>query len=138
VILTFDGEVSSRMWLIVGYLAEVSQLKVGIVPDVERVMSWLDDAARVAMVQSLGTARSVARIVPAPQWAGPRSCAARRTDLRGLAPAVVSRVVNAVVRELDNGAWTEHYGHLRDLDEYDGACADRRQPELSQHRPGAC
>ena len=53
------------------------------------------------------------------------------------APDVVSRVVAAVRRHLEDGTWEARYGHLRALSEYDGGlrlivgnagtCSPRRQ-----------
>src|SRR5215212_7836180 len=42
VILTFDPEVSARMWLIADYLAEVAELDRHIFPAPETLARWLD------------------------------------------------------------------------------------------------
>jgi SAM-dependent methyltransferase len=121
VILTFDPEVSARMWLMADYLPEVAELDRRILPTPETLARWLDAEVDV-------------REVPIPRdtpdwtlgsfWAHPERVldAKARNSTSGFArmpPEVVNRVVEAVARDLQDGTWDARHGHLRELDEYD-------------------
>jgi SAM-dependent methyltransferase len=121
VILTFDPEVSARMWLMADYLPEVAELDRRILPTPETLARWLDAELSV-------------RKVPIPRdtpdwtlgsfWAHPERVldAQARNSTSGFArmsPEVVNRVVEAVERDLQDGTWDARHGHLRELDEYD-------------------
>jgi SAM-dependent methyltransferase len=120
-ILTFDPEVSARMWLIADYLPEVAELDRRIFPTPETLARWLDAEVNV-------------REVPIPRdtpdwtlgsfWPHPERVldAQARNSTSGFArmpPEVVNRVVEAVERDLQDGTWDARHGHLRGLDEYD-------------------
>ena len=121
VLLTCDAEVSGEMWLMADYLPEVADLDRRIFPSMERLSAWLGGRTRV-------------EVVPIPSdlcdwmllsfWAHPERVLdeAARNATSGFArmpPSVVQRVVAAVERDLDNGAWVARHGHLRGLDAYD-------------------
>jgi SAM-dependent methyltransferase len=121
VILTYDAEVSGRMWLMADYLPEVADLDRRIFPSLEVLARWLDGQTTV-------------REVPIPRdtpdwslgsfWAHPERVldAQARNATSGfarMAPEVVDRVVEAVARDLRDGTWDARHGHLRQLDEYD-------------------
>ena len=121
VILTYDPEVSGRMWLMADYLPEVAELDRRIFPSLEMLARWLDAEVTV-------------RDVPIPRdtpdwslgsfWAHPERVldAQARNATSGFArmpPEVVDRVVEAVARDLQDGTWDARHGHLRGLDEYD-------------------
>ena len=121
VILTYDPEVSGRMWLLADYLPEVAELDRRIFPSLEALAQWLDTEVTV-------------REVPIPRdtpdwslgsfWAHPERVldAQARNATSGFArmpPEVVDRVVQAVARDLGDGTWDARHGHLRELDEYD-------------------
>ena len=121
VILTYDAEVSARMWLIADYLPEVAELDRRIFPTPETLARWLDAEIDV-------------RTVPIPRdtpdwtlgsfWGHPERVldARARNATSGFArmpPEVVDRVVEAVERDLSDGTWDARHGHLRELDEYD-------------------
>jgi SAM-dependent methyltransferase len=121
VILTFDPQVSARMWLMADYLPEVAELDRRIFPTPQTLARWLDAEVDV-------------REVPIPRdtpdwtlgsfWAHPERVldAQARSSTSGFArmpPAVVNRVVEAVRRDLQDGAWDARHGHLRELDEFD-------------------
>jgi len=121
VILTFDADVSARMWLMADYLPEVAELDRRIFPTAETLARWLDADVHV-------------REVPIPRdtpdwtlgsfWAHPERVlhARARESTSGFArmsPEVVDRVVEAVARDLEDGSWDARHGHLRELDEYD-------------------
>ena len=121
VILTYDPEVSGRMWLLADYLPEVAELDRRIFPSLEALAQWLDTEVTV-------------REVPIPRdtpdwslgsfWAHPERVldAQARNATSGFArmpPEVVDRVVQAVAHDLGDGTWDARHGHLRELDEYD-------------------
>lgn len=121
VILTFDPEVSARMWLMADYLPEIAELDRRIFPTPDTLARWLDADVSV-------------REVPIPCdtpdwtlgsfWAHPERVldAEARNSTSGFARMpqdVVDRVVGAVERDLQDGTWDERHGHLRLLDEYD-------------------
>jgi SAM-dependent methyltransferase len=121
VILTFDPQVSACMWLMADYLPEVAELDRRIFPTPQTLARWLDAEVDV-------------REVPIPRdtpdwtlgsfWAHPERVldAQARSSTSGFArmpPEVVNRVVEAVRRDLRDGAWDARHGHLRELEEYD-------------------
>jgi SAM-dependent methyltransferase len=121
VILTIDAEVSSRMWLMADYLPEVAELDRRIFPTPETLARWL--GAEVD-VQEVPIPRDTQDWSLGSFWAHPaRVLEARaRNSTSGFArmsPKVVSRVVEAVERDLQDGTWDARHGHLRELDEYD-------------------
>lgn len=121
VILTFDAEVSSRMWLMADYLPEVAELDRGIFPTAETIASWLE--AEVS-VREVPIARDTQDWTLGSFWAHPERVLDphARSSTSGFArmpPEVVNRVVDTVRRDLQDGTWDARHGHLRDLDEYD-------------------
>ena len=121
VILTFDPEVSARMWLLADYLPEVAELDRRICPRPETLARWLD--ADVS-VQEVPVPRDTPDWTLGSFWAHPERVldAAARNSTSGFARMprdVVDRVVGAVERDLQDGTWDERHGHLRQLDEFD-------------------
>jgi SAM-dependent methyltransferase len=121
VILTYDPEISGRMWLMADYLREVAKLDHQVFPRVEKLASWLGGTTNVATVEipndtpdwTLGSF-----------WAHPERVLdpAARDATSGFArmpPAVVDRVTEAVRRDLKSGAWDRRHGHLRELPGFD-------------------
>jgi SAM-dependent methyltransferase len=121
VILTFDPEVSARMWLMADYFPEVAELDRRTLPRPDTIANWLQGDITI-------------REVPIPRdtpdwslgsfWAHPERVldARARNSTSGFArmPAeVVNRVVEAVARDLQDGTWDARHGHLRELEEYD-------------------
>jgi len=121
VILTFDADVSARMWLIADYLSEVANLDRNIFPTEETLAEWLGGAVETHAVP-------IGRDTPdwslGSFWAHPERVLDERarSSTSGFArmpPEVVERVVRAVERDLEDGTWDARHGHLRELDEYD-------------------
>jgi SAM-dependent methyltransferase len=121
VILTFDAEVSARMWLIADYLPEVAELDRRTCPPPETIAQWLGGEVAVRPVP-------ISRDTPdwslGSFWAHPERVldAEARRSVSGFArlpPEVVDRVVAAVERDLRDGAWDARHGHLRKLHDYD-------------------
>ena len=121
VILTFDPQVSARMWLIADYLPEVAELDRRTCPRPETLARWLGGEVDVREVPisrdspdwSLGSF-----------WAHPERVldTRARSSTSGFArmpPEVVDRVVAAVERDLRDGTWDARHGRLRKFAEYD-------------------
>jgi SAM-dependent methyltransferase len=120
-IVTFDAEVSARMWLPADYLPEVAELDRRTFPTIERLRGWLGGSTRVTTVP-----------VPADTpdwtfaafWAHPErvldpGARAATSGFARMDPQVVARVVRAVGDDLASGAWDTRYGRLRGLAELD-------------------
>jgi SAM-dependent methyltransferase len=121
VILTFEAEVSSRMWLMSDYLPEVAELDAQIFPATAVLAGWLGGNTRV---ETVPIARDTPDWMLGAFWAHPERVLdpAARAATSGFArmdEAVVERVVAAVRGDLESGDWDRRYGHLRDRDEYD-------------------
>ena len=121
VILTFDPEVSARMWLLADYLPEVAELDRRIFPTPETLVRWLD--AKVS-VREVPISRDTPDWTLGSFWAHPERVldAHARNSTSGFARMsveVVNRVVEAVERDLQDGTWDARHGHLRELDEFD-------------------
>lgn len=132
VILTADPPVCDRMWLVERYLPEVGALDRRIFPPPDRIAQWLGGETKIQVVP-------IHRDTPdwtfAAFWAHPERVLdeAARNGTSGFArmpPEVVERVVADVRRDLEDGTWERHYGHLRELDEYDAGF------RLLVNRPG--
>jgi SAM-dependent methyltransferase len=120
-ILTYDAEVSGRMWLMADYLPEVAELDRQIFPSPDRVARWLGGTARV---ESVPIPRDTPDWMLGAFWAHPERVLDERargatSGFARMAPAVIGRVVAAVERDLESGAWDRRYGHLRGLEAYD-------------------
>ena len=120
-ILTYDAEVSAQMWLMADYLPEVAELDRRIFPSIDTLTGWLAGSTRVETVEipdatpdwTLGSF-----------WAHPERVLdpVARNATSGFArmeASVVDRVVEAVGRDLESGAWDRRHGHLRGLRSFD-------------------
>jgi SAM-dependent methyltransferase len=121
VILTFDAEVSARMWLVADYLPELAELDRRIFPSLAQLAQWLGPGTRI---ETLEVAADTPDWTFAAFWAHPERVldAAARSATSGFArmpPAVVSRVVRALAADLESGAWDARHGSLRGLAAYD-------------------
>ena len=121
VILTFDPEVSARMWLMADYLPEVAELDRRTLPGPRTLALWVGGDVDVRVVP---ISRDTPDWMLGSFWAHPERVldAKARNSTSGFArmPAeVVDRVVEAVERDLRDGTWDARHGHLRELDEYD-------------------
>jgi SAM-dependent methyltransferase len=121
VVLTYDPEVSGRMWLMRDYLPEVAALDAEIFPPPARVAEWL--GGRVA-IDPVPIPRDCSDWMLGSFWAHPERVLdpVARASTSGFArmpPAVVDRVAAAVERDLADGTWDMRHGHLRALEELD-------------------
>lgn len=121
VIVTFDGEVSAKMWLMAEYFPEVRDLDLKIFPSPDEIVTWLD---RPATIEVLPTHRDTPDHNLSAFWAHPERVLDEhaRAVTSGFArqsPEVVARVVGAVKRDLESGEWERKHGALRSLEEFD-------------------
>jgi SAM-dependent methyltransferase len=122
VILTFDPEVSARMWLIADYLPEVADLDRRTCPPPETLAHWLGGGK--VDVRPVPISRHTPDWSLGSFWAHPERVldARARQSVSGFArmpQEVVDRVVATVERDLHDGTWEARHGRLRELDEYD-------------------
>lgn len=120
VIVTYDAEVSARMWLVAEYLPEVADLDRNIFPPPAQIASWLGGAR----IEPLPIPANTPDWMLGSFWAHPERVLdeGARSATSGFArqPApVVERVVDSVRRDLEDGTWDARHGHLRRLDELD-------------------
>lgn len=121
VILTYDPEVSARMWLPADYLPEVAALDRRTFPSCERLAAWLGGTVDV---EALPIPRDTPDGMLGAFWAHPErvldpEARAATSGFARMAPAVVERVVGAVGADLASGAWDARHGHVRRLERYD-------------------
>ncbi len=121
VVLTFDPEVSGRMWLMADYLPELADLDRRIFPAPRLVADWLGADTEI---EDIPITRDTPDWTLASFWAHPERVldAEARSATSGFArmPAHINaRVAEAVGRDLGTGAWERRNGYLRELDAYD-------------------
>ncbi|MGI8713952.1 MAG: class I SAM-dependent methyltransferase, partial [Solirubrobacteraceae bacterium] len=121
VIVTFDPAISGRMWLMADYLPEVARLDEAIFPPTDQIAQWLGGTTTV---ETINTPRDTPDWTLASFWAHPERVLdpdARQatSGFARMEPAVVERVVAAVTRDLDSGAWDERHGQLRERESFD-------------------
>lgn len=121
VVLTYDVDVCSGMWLLADYLPEVAELDRQTFPTIDELVAWLGGHAEV-------TAVPVPRDTPdwslGSFWAHPERVLDERarsatSGFARMDPAIVERVVAAVARDLEAGTWDRRHGWLRELEELD-------------------
>jgi len=121
VLVTYDPELSGAMWLMRDYLPEVAELDRRTFPSMTDLAHWL--GGRVS-IEPLPIRRDTPDWNLGSFWAHPERVldeAARRatSGFARMSPEVVDRVVTAVRRDLDSGAWDRQNGHLRQLEACD-------------------
>ncbi|MGI9597159.1 MAG: class I SAM-dependent methyltransferase [Acidimicrobiales bacterium] len=121
VIVTYDPAVSATMWLLSDYLPEAAALDHATFPTIDQLAGWLEGAVEV---ESVLTPRDTPAWPIGSFWAHPERVldeAARNATsaFARMDPAVVSRVVATVDRDLQDGSWDRRNGHLRDLPAFD-------------------
>jgi SAM-dependent methyltransferase len=121
VIVTFDVEVSSRMWLAAEYLPEVTATDRRTFPAPEKLAEWLGGRTRVA---PWPIPRDCSDWTFASFWAHPERVLDERiggatSGLARLDRAVRDRATRALAVDLADGTWDARHGHLRELESYD-------------------
>lgn len=121
VILTYDPEVSGRMWLLADYLPEVAALDRQIFPALDDIADWLGGHVHISAVP---IPRDTPDWMLGAFWAHPErvlddGARAATSGFARMPTEVVDRVVDAVGRDLASGAWDRRHGHLRARDELD-------------------
>lgn len=126
VILTYDAEVSARMWLVEDYLTELAALDRAIFPPIDRVCEWLGsrEGADVS-VTPVPIPRDITDWMLGAFWAHPErvldpDARSATSGFARMSPEVVDRVVGDLTRDLADGTWDRRHGALRDQGEYDG------------------
>ena len=121
VLLTYDADVSARMWLMADYAPEIAAIDRQVFPDPKQLADWLGGNVTIDVVP---IPRDCKDWMLGSFWAHPE----RVLDVRArnatsgfarLDESVVRRVVRDVRRDLASGVWDERYGHLRKLDAFD-------------------
>ena len=120
-VVTIDARVCGRMWLIADYFPEAGALDDATFPFPETIGAWMD---RPWEVEILPVSRATPDWMMLSYWAWPErvldEAARSATSAFARQPrAVVERVVAAVRRDLESGAWDARYGALRELDACD-------------------
>ncbi len=121
VVLTYDAEVSGRMWLTADYAPEIAALDRRTFPDPNQIGQGLGGAYTVEVVP---IPRDCADWMLGSFWAHPErvldpAARAATSGFARLPPPAVDRVVSDVSRDLASGAWDARYGHLRSLESFD-------------------
>lgn len=121
VIVTYDPEVCAQMWLYRDYLPEAAALDRATFPPVDELTEWLGGSVRV---EPLLNSRDTPDWTLGSFWAHPErvldeAARAATSAFARMEPTVLNRVVAAVGRDLQNGAWDRRNGALRGLTEYD-------------------
>ncbi|MEZ6189233.1 MAG: class I SAM-dependent methyltransferase [Planctomycetota bacterium] len=121
VLVSYDAEVWSRMWLVADYLPEVGELDRRIFPSLEQLTTWLGGRATV---EPLPIPRDTPDWSLGSFWAHPErvldpGARAATSGFARMQPAVVERAVAALTRDLADGSWDARHGALRDLDALD-------------------
>jgi len=121
VIVTYDVEPWNGMWLVRDYMPELAELEREIFPPPALVADWLGGEVTIEALPipadtpdwTLGSFWAHPERVLDPEARNGTSGFARMPD------DVVDRIVAAVGRDLESGAWDERHGELRGLDELD-------------------
>ncbi len=121
VIVTYDADVCSEMWLNRDYLPEAAALDQATFPPIDELIGWLGGHVRVEPIMN---SRNTPDWTLGSFWAHPERVldaeARRATSAFARMDAVVlDRVVAEIARDIDNGVWDSRNGHLRALPEYD-------------------
>jgi SAM-dependent methyltransferase len=121
IILTYDAEVSGRMWLVADYVPEVGELDRRIFPSSDQLAEWLGGEVRV---DPLLQARDTPDWTFGAFWAHPERvldpvARANTSGFARLDAGVEQRAVDALARDLADGSWDARHGDLRELDAFD-------------------
>ena len=121
VLLTYDAEVSGRMWLMADYAPEIAALDRRVFPDPKQLGQWLREKFTIEVVP---IPRNCADWMLGSFWAHPGrvldpAARAATSGFARLSPHVVERVISEVSRDLKSGAWDDRYERLRTLDSFD-------------------
>jgi len=121
VIVTYDSEISSEMWLMSDYLPELAELERRIFPAPELLARWLGGTTHV---EALPIPSDTPDWMLGSFWAHPERVLDQRarqatSGFARMDAAVVERVESALASDLESGAWDRRHGRLRALDAYD-------------------
>jgi SAM-dependent methyltransferase len=121
VVVTYDPAVSGEMWLMRDYLPEVAALDHRIFPAPARIAAWLGGDVRcdVVPIPADTTDWMLGSFWAHPERVLDRDAREATSGFARMPRDVVERVVGAVGRDLESGAWDARYGHLREVDALD-------------------
>jgi SAM-dependent methyltransferase len=120
VIVTFDAEVNSRLWIVQEYLPEILDEIDGWLPSLARIRAALPSAE----IRSLPVPRDCSDRMFATLWARPEEYldpeVRRATSVwHALPKAVAERALARLAADLASGAWDARHAHLRTEREWD-------------------
>ncbi len=121
VVVTYDAEASSRMWLVADYLPEAAVLDRATFPPIERLVDLLGGSVTITPVP---ISRHTPDWTMGSFWAHPERvldpvARANTSTFSRMPPPIVERCVGAVARDLESGAWDGRYGRLRSIEALD-------------------
>jgi SAM-dependent methyltransferase len=121
VIVTFEVEVSSRMWLAADYLPEVVETDRRSFPSLDNLAEWLGGSTRV---EAWPIPRDCSDWTFGSLWAHPERAldeqiTAAMSGFARLQPGVRERAMRALAADLADGTWDARHGRLRTREDYD-------------------
>lgn len=121
VVLTYDPDICTRLWLIQDYLPELGELDARIFPPLQTIAEILGGHVDVTAVP---IPRDFDDWMLGAMWAHPErvldeQARAVTSGFARMAPDVVERVVTQLQRDLADGSWDRRHGELRGMAEYD-------------------
>lgn len=121
ILLTYDAEVSNRMWLMADYAPEIAALDRQIFPDPEHLGQWL---GRPFTIEVVNLPRDCKDWMLGAFWAHPErvldpTARAATSGFARMPPQAVDRLVSELSRDLQSGIWDHRHGYLRNLNTYD-------------------
>jgi SAM-dependent methyltransferase len=120
VVVTYDPEINTEMWIIRDYLPEMRAERERWLPPAARVLSELPGAR----VEPIPVPRDCTDRMFATLWARPEEYldedVRKATSVwHQLPPDVAARALDQLRADLQSGAWDERHGRLRGLSELD-------------------
>ena len=120
VVVMYDAEVNTRLWIVEDYLPEILAGHARLLPSVPDVVAALPGAS----VEPILVPRDCSDRMFGTLWARPEEYldpeVRRATSVWSLLPpGVAERAVSQLREDLATGRWDERHGHLRELPELD-------------------
>jgi SAM-dependent methyltransferase len=120
VVVTFDPELESDLWIARDYIREHVVHAFSSLPPISRILETFPEArVRPLLIPNDCSDRMFATLWARPEeYLDPEIRAATSVWQR-LPDGVVTRAIDALRRDLASGDWDRRYGHLRTAPEYD-------------------
>ncbi len=121
IIVSYDADVCSQMWLYRDYMPEAAAMDRATFPPLDRLAEWLGGSVHIDAVP---THRDTPDWTLASFWAHPDrvldpNARATTSAFARMDATVVERIVTDLTRDLRDGTWEERNQALRALDEFD-------------------